>query len=95
MSLTADLSRRAEPARPTIYRHYVLAALLAITLVNYVQRNATGPATTTIMDDFGALDPNAVCAGEPWMLIDRFIPPVRGTRCSWDSGRGACASLPY
>jgi ACS family glucarate transporter-like MFS transporter len=39
--------------RPTILRHLVLAALLAITSVNYIQRNAISPAATTIEEQLG------------------------------------------
>jgi MFS family permease len=37
--------------RPTGVRHLVLAALLAITTINYVQRNSISPAETTIRED--------------------------------------------
>jgi ACS family glucarate transporter-like MFS transporter len=37
-------------SRPTYVRHYVLAALLVITAINYVQRNCIGPAATTIQE---------------------------------------------
>jgi ACS family glucarate transporter-like MFS transporter len=51
VSITAELSRSAE--RPTSVRHFVLAALLAITAVNYIQRNAIAPAATTIEENLG------------------------------------------
>ncbi len=38
---------------PTVMRHYVLAALLVITAVNYVQRNCISPAATTIQASIG------------------------------------------
>ena len=41
------------PARPTLVRHYVLLALLVITVINYVQRNCVGPAATTIEASIG------------------------------------------
>jgi MFS transporter, ACS family, D-galactonate transporter len=37
--------------RPTGVRHLVLAALLAITCINYIQRNALSPAATTVGAD--------------------------------------------
>lgn len=46
MSISAELPRRAE--RPTTLRHMVLVALLVITMINYVQRNCIGVASTTI-----------------------------------------------
>jgi MFS family permease len=51
VSVSTDLSTPAE--RPTIIRHFVLAALLAITVINYAQRNAIAPAATTIEDKLG------------------------------------------
>lgn len=39
--------------RPTNLRHLVLAALLAITAINYIQRNCIAPAATTIQPDLG------------------------------------------
>ncbi len=44
-----DLPLAARP--PTSVRYYVLAALLAITAINYVQRNSIGAAETTIRAD--------------------------------------------
>ncbi|MFO0877688.1 MAG: MFS transporter [Gemmataceae bacterium] len=41
------------PARPTLIRHYVLAALLVVTAINYVQRNCINPAVTTIEGELG------------------------------------------
>jgi len=38
-------------SRPTIIRHLVLAALCAITTINYIQRNSIGGAETTIRAD--------------------------------------------
>jgi ACS family glucarate transporter-like MFS transporter len=49
VSLNPPLPRSVE--RPTVLRHRVLVALLAITAVNYAQRNAIAPAVTTIADD--------------------------------------------
>ena len=46
MSITTAPPTAAE--RPTLVRHLVLAALLAITAVNYIQRNSIGAAETTI-----------------------------------------------
>jgi sugar phosphate permease len=40
-------------SRPTYVRQYVLAALLVITAINYVQRNCIGPAATTIEKSIG------------------------------------------
>lgn len=40
-------------SRPTYVRYYVLAALLVITAINYVQRNCIGPAATTIERSIG------------------------------------------
>jgi sugar phosphate permease len=40
-------------ARPTRVRHLVLAALCAITTINYLQRNSIGGAETTIRQDLG------------------------------------------
>jgi ACS family glucarate transporter-like MFS transporter len=37
--------------RPTIVHHYVLAALLVITFINYLQRNCISPAETTIREE--------------------------------------------
>lgn len=37
-----------KPVRPTNLRYFVLASLLVITAINYIQRNAMGPAATTI-----------------------------------------------
>jgi MFS family permease len=51
VSITADLPRTAE--RPTSLRHLVLAALLVITSINYIQRNAIGPAAPVIRQDLG------------------------------------------
>ena len=42
--------------RPTGVRHLVLAALLVITCVNYVQRNALSPASTTVGADLHLTD---------------------------------------
>lgn len=39
--------------RPSQVRYYVLAALLVITAINYVQRNCVNPAATTIQRDLG------------------------------------------
>ncbi|HEY7155805.1 MAG TPA: MFS transporter [Gemmataceae bacterium] len=44
-------------SRPTYVRHLVLAALCAITTINYIQRNSLGGAETTIRADLG-LDRN-------------------------------------
>src|SRR3954454_18647043 len=49
VSITADPPRTA--ARPTNVRHLVLAALLVITVINYVQRNCISPLATTIQED--------------------------------------------
>jgi ACS family glucarate transporter-like MFS transporter len=50
----------ATPDRPTGVRHIVLAALLVITCINYVQRNALSPASTTVGEDLhlNDADPN-------------------------------------
>lgn len=39
--------------RPTILRHLVLAALLVITAINYIQRNCISPAATTVEKSLG------------------------------------------
>jgi MFS family permease len=51
VSITAELSRPVE--HPTSVRHLVLAALLAITSINYAQRNAIGPAAPVIRQELG------------------------------------------
>lgn len=51
MSSTADDSPPF--LRPTNLRHLVLAALLVITAINYIQRNCINPAATTIQADLG------------------------------------------
>jgi ACS family glucarate transporter-like MFS transporter len=38
-------------SRPTIVHHLVLVSLLAITVINYIQRNAINPAATTLEED--------------------------------------------
>src|SRR5262249_60609953 len=37
--------------RPTVIRYYVLAALCAITVINYVQRNSISGMETTLRSD--------------------------------------------
>jgi MFS family permease len=55
VSITSDLPRSA--ARPTRVRHLVLAALLVITAINYIQRNSISPAATTIEEQLGVTGP--------------------------------------
>src|SRR5207248_5197063 len=40
-------------SRPTSIRYYVLAALCAVTVINYVQRNSIGSLAKSIMDSLG------------------------------------------
>src|SRR5262245_1788737 len=58
MHLRPPVSTHPFPSieRPTYLRHYVLAALLVITAINYIQRNSIGPAQTTIKEDLGLPD---------------------------------------
>jgi ACS family glucarate transporter-like MFS transporter len=48
-----NTSLPASTERPTWIRHEVLAALLVVTTINYVQRNSISPAETTIRADLG------------------------------------------
>lgn len=50
MSLTTSPPPTPSLARPTNLRYFVLAALLVITTINYVQRNCIAPAATTMAD---------------------------------------------
>jgi MFS family permease len=49
VSITAEQPRTSQ--RPSTLRHWVLASLLVITAINYIQRNAISPAATTIEED--------------------------------------------
>src|SRR5262249_13809163 len=52
VSFTASPPTPPQTSAPTTsVRHFVLAALLVITAINYVQRNAINPAMTTIEED--------------------------------------------
>ncbi len=66
VSITADLPRSTE--RPTNLRHLVLAALLVITAINYVRRNAIGPAATTIEEKLGVTGPQLDLAAGAFFL---------------------------
>jgi MFS family permease len=53
VSITASPPSAPPLIRPTIVRHFVLASLLVITMINYVQRNCIGTAATTIEQGLG------------------------------------------
>jgi ACS family glucarate transporter-like MFS transporter len=76
VSLTADPSRPAE--HPTSVRHLVLAALLAITMVNYVQRNAIAPAATTIEEKLGVSSPQLDLAAGAFFLAYTLLQVPSG-----------------
>jgi ACS family glucarate transporter-like MFS transporter len=63
-------------ARPTRARHLVLVALLAITAVNYAQRNAISPAATTIEAGLGLTGPQLdLAAGAFFLTYTLFQVP--------------------
>ncbi len=51
--MSATTTHRPDGQRPTIVCHLVLASLLAITAVAYVQRNCISPAEKTVRDELG------------------------------------------
>ncbi len=76
MSITAELSRPVE--RPTTLRHLVLAALLAITAINYIQRNAIAPAATTIEENLGVSSPELDLAAGAFFLAYTLLQVPSG-----------------
>lgn len=75
--------------RPTFVRHLVLAALLVITSINYVQRNAISPASTTIQAD---LDLDLVEIGAAmgtFFLFYTFAMVPSGLAAQWMGGKWA------
>lgn len=89
VSSTADDSQPL--VRPTNLRHLVLAALLVITAINYIQRNCINPAATTIQADLG-LD-----LAEIGLILGAFflsytflqVPSGATVQCRAPSGAGA------
>ncbi|MGL4550133.1 MAG: MFS transporter [Gemmataceae bacterium] len=65
--------------RPTSVRHYVLAALLIITAINYVQRNCIGPAATTIEKSIGVTSQQLDAAAGAFFFTYTLLQIPSGT----------------
>ncbi len=66
MSITAEPPGTSQ--RPTHLRHWVLASLLVITAINYIQRNAISPAATTIEEQLHVSGPQLDLAAGAFFL---------------------------
>ena len=69
--------------RPTLVRHYVLAALLLITAVNYVQRNCISPAATTIEASIGISRTGLDAAAGAFFLAYTLLQVPSGRLAKW------------
>lgn len=76
MSIPADLPRSTQ--RPTSVRYYVLAALLVITAINYVQRNCISPTATTIEEELGVSGPQLDLAAGAFFLAYTLLQVPSG-----------------
>ena len=87
--MTASAPPLRAPDRPTIIRHFVLAALLGITLINYVQRNALNAPSTTVGAEFGLDDAGMGLILGAFFLSYTFMQLPAGAFAQWIGAKWA------